>query len=115
MHGRRVAANGLAQNLVGRQLGQVLLHQVRVVAVGHHKHVFGRADAGETVHGELEHGAAHAQHVVKLLGVVGAAEGPEPAANAAGHDDEVSGIHGANEVERGGACRSASYSINTAQ
>jgi hypothetical protein len=34
----------------------------------------------------LQHGFANSQHIVELLGIIGAAKGPEPAANATGHN-----------------------------
>ena len=98
--GGRAAHAGFEQDVVARHVGELLGHDCSIAFGGDHPDVFGRDNAGETVDGELQHGAPAAENVEKLLGAGFAAHGPETTADAAGHDDEVDvGGHG----ERGGS------------
>ena len=46
-------------------------------------------DGLQTVHGELDEGTAHAHDINELLGIAGGGHGPEAAADASGHDDDL--------------------------
>jgi len=87
--GGRVAAFRFGQDLVLRDGGQLLLHQVHVLFSGDHPEVVLGADRGKAVHGELEEAAAHAQHVYELFGYVRGGKRPEPAPDTASHNDNV--------------------------
>lgn len=67
----------------------LFLDNADIFLVGDHPHVLYWADGLQTVHGELNEGAAHTHDIDELLGVAGGGHGPEAAADAAGHDDDL--------------------------
>ena len=67
----------------------MFLDNADIFLVGHHPHVLYWADGLQTVHGELDEGTSHAHDIDELLGVAGGGHGPEAAADAAGHDDDL--------------------------
>ena len=58
----------------------------RVERISYYEELLDRITAAN---GELEQALANTQHVNELLGMFGCAHGPETAANAACHDNEV--------------------------
>ena len=87
--GRGIAPPRLEQHLLRLQLGQLLADKRRVLCIGHHIDVLRRAYGGEAVEGLLDEGAAVAEEIQELLGVVRAAHGPETASDATGHNDAI--------------------------
>ena len=55
-------------------------------------------DVQETLVGELDQGFAAAEQVEELLGMLGRADGVEPAADTARHDNYVVVLHKIKEV-----------------
>ncbi len=88
--GGGVACCGFGQDMVGGDVGELLLDDLYVGGISHNPEIAHGTDVLEAVHGELDEGTATAEDVDELLGVFGGAEGPEAAADAAGHDDYVS-------------------------
>ena len=84
--GCRVAGSGLGQDMVGRNVGQLLTDNLDVGGIGHHPEVPHRADALEAVDGELNQRPPATQDVYELLRVLGRAQRPESAAYTPRHD-----------------------------
>lgn len=87
--GGGVASLRLGENIVCRHVRYLLLDDADIFLVGHHPHVLYWADGLQTVHGELDEGTSHAHDIDELLGVTGGGHGPETAADATGHDDDL--------------------------
>ena len=87
--GGGVACLWLGEDVICRHVGYLLLNDADVFLVGHHPHVLYRADGLQTVYGELDEGAAHAHDIDELFGIAGGGHGPEAAADAAGHDNDM--------------------------
>ena len=87
--GGRATTARLEQDVLNGNLGQLLVNDGRILLVGHHPHILGIADAFKTVERQLKERSAYAQHVDKLLRLLGSAHRPEAASNATGHDYEV--------------------------
>ena len=88
--GGRVAADGLAQHLLGPQLGQMLEHELLVAAVRDDQKALGRNHRREPFEGVSDEGFARPQNIEELFGHRLSAFGPEAAADAARHDDAIS-------------------------
>ena len=87
--GRRVAAHGFAEDLLGTQFGEMLQHEFLVAAVGHHEEILRRDQFFEPFEGVADERFSRTQYVEELLGARLAAHGPEPGADASRHDDAI--------------------------
>ena len=87
--GGRIAPDRLGQDLVGRDIRQLLPDDIDIFLRSDNPKMVGLADREETVHGQLDQGPSDAQYIDELLGHQRRTDRPEPASYAAGHDDNV--------------------------
>ena len=86
---RSVAAAGFQQDIAFRHIGQLLMDEGEILAIGDHPHTLGRANACKAVVGELEQGAPHTKDINKLLRSLNRTHGPETTAYASCHYHNV--------------------------
>jgi hypothetical protein len=86
--GRRVAADGLRQDVLVRDGRQLPLRLPHVAVVGHDEAALRWDEALQAGDGVLDEGAI-AEDIEELLGALLATGGPEAAADAPGHDHGV--------------------------
>jgi hypothetical protein len=76
------------------------VNDIRIFGIGDHPDITGWSNALETLECELKECFPHSQDINKLLGTVGGAHGPEPAADAPSHNDQmiIMRCHNYNEL-----------------
>ena len=84
--GRRVPGLRLRQDLVGRDVRELLPDYVNILLGGHHPELVRGANRQEALHRQLEERFPHAEDVDELLRTFRGGERPQAAADAAGHD-----------------------------
>ena len=82
---RCVACTRLSNDVLHRNLRQLLTHHSHIRLAGHHPEIRHRADAGEPLHGHLDHSPATAHHIDELLRIFRCTHRPEPAADTTCH------------------------------
>ena len=90
--GGRVPGLRLRQDLVGGDVRQLFPDDVHILLGGDHPELVRGAHGQETLHRQLEERLPHPENVDELLRAFRGGKRPQPAADAAGHDDDV-GVH----------------------